>query len=75
MHKLWGVFSSRHSRTAKGATAICISSEKREGRKGTELRQKKKSTCVPLVLAVVWLIHAECLLWEGRESQWRYCCV
>lgn len=34
LHKLWGVFSSRHSHTAKGVTAICISSEKRKGEEG-----------------------------------------
>ena len=34
LQKLWGVFSSRHSHTAKGATAICISSKKRKGEKG-----------------------------------------
>lgn len=41
LHKLWGDFLSRHLHTAKGATAICISSKKRKGKRDRTESEKE----------------------------------
>lgn len=42
LHKLWGVFSSRHLHTAKEVAAICISSEGKGREKRDRAETKKK---------------------------------
>lgn len=39
-----------------------------KGEEGQNGDKKRNPPVVPLVLAVVGWIHAECLLWEGREA-------